>query len=78
MSDFTDKAKDMMSGGGDMDFDAAAAKAKKAGIDITPDQIKELVSSARDESGKLDLNRLKTKAEGMGLDVEKIKSAVGL
>ncbi len=78
MGDFVDKARDMLSGGGDMDFDAAAAKAKEAGIDITPHQIKELVASAKDESGNLDLNRLKAKAEGMGLDVEKIKSVVGL
>ena len=79
MSGFIDKAKDMMSGGGgDIDFGAAAAKAKDAGIDISPDQLKELVASSKDESGKIDLNRMKSKAEGMGLDVEKIKSVVGM
>ncbi len=68
----------MSGGGGDIDADAASAKAKEAGIDISPDRVKELVAAARDENGNLDLERLRTKAEGMGLDAEKLKSAVGL
>jgi hypothetical protein len=55
----------------DMDVDSMMQKAQDAGFD--PDQLKEIMESAKGPDGKIDWKVAADKAQEAGLDVDKLK-----
>ena len=75
MSEFINKVKDAVTGGGTgPDMDTVMSKAQELGLD--QDKVKELLAGFTDEQGNIDWQGALAKAQEMGLDAEKIKSLV--